>query len=47
MKRTDKIRLFFGWNKQYENNYERIFRKSLKERIQELIDNILVYIFLK
>jgi hypothetical protein len=37
----------FGWNKKYEEGYKNIFRKSFKEKIQEVIDSILIYLFLK
>jgi hypothetical protein len=37
----------FGWSKKYEDGYSVIFRKSLKEKIQEFIEQILIYLFIK
>lgn len=38
-------RPFEGYNKNYSSNYNKIFRKSFWERLQQIIDNVLMYIF--
>ena len=40
-------RPFVGFNKKYEYNYDKAFRKSTREKIKLLIDDLLVKLFLK
>jgi hypothetical protein len=47
MKYLSKTPFSFGWNKKYEEGYNNIFHKSIKEKIKEFIDSILIYLFLK
>jgi hypothetical protein len=37
---------FVGYNKRYSDNYNRIFRKTLLEKIKIKIDNFLYKLFL-
>jgi len=37
---------FVGYDSKYSKNYNRIFRKPLKERIKILIDNLLIKVFI-
>ena len=34
-------------NKRYEENYNSIFRKTLKQKVKEFIDNLIEELFLK
>ena len=36
-----------GYDKQYSENYNKIFRKSLKTKIKDFIDRLLFELFLK
>jgi hypothetical protein len=40
-------RPFVGFNKKYEDNYDKVFRKSMKIKVKELVDDLLVKLFLK
>ncbi len=40
-------RPFKGWDKQYEKNYDRIFRKSIHIKIKEFIDKFLFKLFIQ
>jgi hypothetical protein len=37
---------FVGYDSQYSKNYNRIFRKPLKERIRIFIENLLIRAFI-
>ena len=39
--------IFMGGSKEYEQNYEKIFKKSLKQKILKKIDALLYIVFLK
>ena len=36
-----------GWNREYEKNFNRIFRKSKWQKIKDFINDILVDLLLK
>jgi hypothetical protein len=38
---------FVGYDKQYSENYDKIFKKSLLTRINEKIDKFLFHLFLE
>lgn len=38
---------FEGWNRDYEKNYNRIFRKSFLQKAKEFIDKLLVDLLIK
>jgi len=38
---------FVGYEKKYADNYNKIFRKPLKERIINWINNLLIKLFIK
>lgn len=40
-------RPFTGWNREYEKNYNKIFRKSFKEKLIIWINKLLYKLFLK
>lgn len=41
------MKIFIGWNKKYADNYDKIFRKTLREKIIIFFDNLLYDLFLK
>ena len=42
-----RLLVFMNQSPTYGKNFDRIFRKSWLEKAQELVDNILVWLFLK
>jgi len=47
MKYLNKSFSVFMGSKDYEKNYDNIFKKSLKEKIKNFIDKILFNLFIK
>lgn len=45
--KKESFSIFMGGNKQYDDNYNRIFRKRLRTKIREFIDKILFKLFIK
>lgn len=42
-----KFIVFMNQSPTYGQNYDRIFKKRLREKIQEFIERIIVYLFIK
>ncbi len=42
-----KFSIFMNQSNNYERNYSRIFRKTFREKILNLIEQILIYLFIK